>query len=211
MNRRPIALAFAALLLLPLAGCGSLLGPKESPTIYAPVPAPTADPSWPTVSWRLATVRPEAPRILDSARMAVRPVPGELQVYKGAMWASPPPELLESSVLRLLEDSGKIPAAARQGSGMDATYRLVMDIRHFEADYAGGAMPSAVIEVNAKLIHVVDHAVAGNRTFRQVQPAAGTEVARVSDAFSQALASVGGEIAGWALQSGQAHEQAPKH
>ena len=114
-------------------------------------------------------------------------------------------------VLRALEDSGKIPAAARNGAGIDADYRLIMDIRHFEADYAGGGAPSAVIEVNAKLVHMLDHAIAGNRTFRQVQPAAGTEVARVSDAFSQALASVGGEIAGWALQSGQAHEQAPKH
>lgn len=209
MNRQPIALAFAALLLLPLAGCGSLLGPKESPTIYAPVPTPTADPSWPTVSWRLATVRPEAPRILDSARMAVRPVPGELQVYKGAMWASPPPELLESSVLRLLEDSGKIPAAARQGSGMDATYRLVMDIRHFEADYAGGATPSAVVEVNAKLLHVQDHALAGNRTFRTAQPVNGTDVRLVADAFAQALATVSRDIAGWTLAAGQAHEGQP--
>ena len=119
--------------------------------------------------------------------------------------------MLEDTVLRALEDSGKIPAAARNGAGIDADYRLIMDIRHFEADYAGGGAPSAVIEVNAKLVHMLDHAIAGNRTFRQVQPAAGTEVARVSDAFSQALATVSSEIAGWALQSGQAHEQAPKH
>ena len=72
--------------------------------------------------------------ILDSARVAVRPVPGELQVYKGALWASAPPDLLEAAVLRLLEDSGKLPAASRQGSGIDGDYRLVMDIRHFEAD-----------------------------------------------------------------------------
>ena len=209
MIRRLPRLVLLATLLVPLAGCGSLLGPKEAATIYAPVPASQADPSWPKVGWNLATTRPDAPRILDSARMAVRPVPGELQVYQGAMWASPPPDLLEATVLRLLEDSGKLPAAARQGSGMDASYRLVMDIRHFEADYAGGAMPSAVIEVNAKLIHVADHAVAGHRTFRHAQPASGTDPRLVADAFSQALAAVGRDIAGWTLASGQAHENAP--
>ena len=208
MSRRLPTLAAAALL-LPLAGCGSLLGPKESPTIYAPTPQPVADPAWPRVDWPLATLRPDAPRVLDSARIAVRPVPGELQVYKGAMWASPPPELLESTVLRALEDSGKIPAAARQGNGMGSVYRLVMEIRHFEADYQGGTQPSAVIEVNAKLIHILDHAVAGNRTFRQVQPATGTDVRLVADAFGQALAAVGRDIAGWTLVAGQAHEATP--
>ena len=208
MNRLPRSLVLLALM-LPLAACGSLLGPRDPATIYAPTPALQADPAWPQVAWNLATTRPDAPRILDSARIAVRPVPGELQVYKGALWASPPPELLEATVRRLLEDSGKLPAAAQQGVGMDASYRLAMDIRHFEADYAGAATPSAVIEVNAKLIHVVDHAVAGNRTFRHAQPAGGTDPRLVADAFSQALAAIGRDIAGWTLATGQAHEAAP--
>lgn len=208
MSRRPLRLAIAAAVLLPLAGCSSVLGPKETPIIYAPVPTIAADPAWPAVEWRLAIARPDAPGILDSARIAVRPVPGELQVYKGARWASAPPDLLEATVLRALEDSGKLPAASREGSGMDANYRLVLDIRHFEADYASGTLPSAVIEANAKLIHVEDHALAGNRTFRMAQPATGTDARLVTDAFSQALAAIGRDIAGWTLVSGQAHEVA---
>ena len=202
---RPHRIALAAVLLATLAGCSSLLGPKESPTIYAPVPTPTADPSWPTVSWPLGTVRPTSARILDGTRIAVSPVPGELQVYKSAMWARTPPEMLEETVLRMLEDSGKIPAVARQGSGIGAEYRLVMDIRHFEADYAGGGTPSAVIEVNAKLLHTPDQSVAGSRTFRQVQPAAGIEVGRVAEAFGQALGTISREVAGWTLATGNEH------
>ena len=121
----------ALALIAPIAGCNSLLGPKETPTIYAPTPRVQADPAWPKVDWLLASERPSAARILDAARIAVRPTPGELQVYKGAMWASPPPDMLEDTVLRALEDSGKIPAAARNGAGIDADYRLIMDIRHF--------------------------------------------------------------------------------
>lgn len=196
-----------AALLATLAGCSSLLGPKDTPTIFAPEIAATADPAWPSVTWPLGTVRPTSARILDGTRIAVSPVPGELQVYKSAMWARTPPEMLEETVLRMLEDSGKIPAVARQGSGIGADYRLVMDIRHFEADYAGGSTPSAVIEVNAKLLHVSDQSVAGSRTFRQVQPAGGIEVGRVAEAFGLAIGTVSREVAGWTLATGNQHQR----
>src|SRR3546814_8916152 len=88
----------------------------------------------------------------DSLRIAVRPTPGEIQVYKGANWSKPPTQMLEDAVLRALEDSGRIGAVARQGSGINGNYKLVMDVRRFEADYAGAAIPSATIEVNAKLL-----------------------------------------------------------
>ena len=209
MSRLPRTL-IAAALLATLAGCSSLLGPKETPSIFAPDLAITADPAWPSATWALGTVRPTAARILDGTRIAVSPVPGELQVYKGAMWARTPPEMLEETVLRMLEDSGKIPSVARQGSGIGAEYRLVMDIRHFESRYdAGGSTPAAVIEVNAKLLHVPDQSVAGSRTFRQSQPAGGTDVALVADAFGQALGTLSREVAGWTLATGNEHQRQP--
>ena len=197
------AAACAALL---LAGCSMLGGPKEPPTIFSPAFRVDPDPAWPTVTWQLSTSRPTAPRMLDSSRIAVSPVPGELQVYKGALWARTPTEMLEDGVLRALEDSGKIPAVARQGSGVAADYRLVMDIRDFQAEYAGAAVPSSVIEITAKLLHAHDQSVVGSRSFRQVQPAAGTDIALVADAFAQALRATSREVAGWALTAGQAHE-----
>ena len=209
MSRLPRTL-IAAALLATLAGCSSLLGPKETPSIFAPELATTADAAWPSATWALGTVRPTAARILDGTRIAVSPVPGELQVYKGAMWARTPPEMLEETVLRMLEDSGKIPSVARQGSGIGAEYRLVMDIRHFESRYdAGGSTPAAVIEVNAKLLHVPDQSVAGSRTFRQSQPAGGTDVALVADAFGQALGTLSREVAGWTLATGNEHQRQP--
>jgi cholesterol transport system auxiliary component len=141
-----------ALPLLLVAGCSILGGkPREPTTLYAPDPRMQADPSWPGVDWQLSISRPEAARMTDSLRIAVRPSPDELQVYKGASWAKSPSDMVEDAVLRALEDSGKIPAVARQGSGIAADYKLVMDLRRFESVYAGSATPSATIEVNAKL------------------------------------------------------------
>lgn len=189
-----------------LGGC-SLLGKKTAATIYAPDARVQADPSWPSVQWQLSLSRPTAGRTLDSQRIAVRPVPGELQVYKDAGWAKTPADQVLDTVLRALEDSGRIPAVARQGSGIAADYKLVMDLRRFEADYAGAAVPAATVELNVKLLHTPDHDVVGSRTFLQAVPATGADVAAVSQAFEQALRSIGHDVTGWTLTTGEAHER----
>ena len=214
--RRPAApfsgawrVAAIGLLVVLLSGCASLLGggDRERTTIYAPNPRVALDPALPRVSWQLALGSTSAARTVDSYRIAVRPTPDEVQVYRGASWARTPGEMLQSTLLAALEDSGKIASVARQGTGIAADYRLVIDLRRFEADYAGNAVPAATIEFNAKLVHGPDQAIVASRTFLQAQPAAGTDVSLVVDAFSRALETVGAELAGWALVSGDEHQR----
>lgn len=205
MDKRQAFTALLACMLL--AGCSILSGgsPKDRSTLYAPDPRIAADPAWPTVQWQLAIVPATATRMIDSLRIAVRPTPSELQVYKGASWAKTPTSMLEDALLRGLEDSGKIPAVARQGSGIAADFRLVMDLRRFEADYAGAAVPSATIEVNAKLLHSIDQQIVASRTFLSRQPAASAAVPDVAAAFDPALSDIARQLAGWTLDSGNAH------
>ncbi len=200
-----IATAFSAAALSLLAGCSVLGTEQRDPvTIYAPQVKIAPDPAWPAVRWQLAVTKPTAARVVDSPRIAVRPIPGELQVYRGVSWSQPSTDLIEATVLRALEDSGKIPSVARLGSGIRADYRLVMDLRRFESDYAGAAVPSAVIELNAKLLHTSEQRVVGSRTFLQTRPASGTEVAQVAVAFDQALEELGRDLVGWTLRTGDA-------
>ena len=198
------SLLLAVVALHALAGCSILGSEQRDPvTIYAPRPQVATDPSWPTVAWQLSVGRPTAPRVVDSPRIAVRPVPGELQIYRGASWSQPSTDLVETTVLRALEDSGRIPAVARDGSGLRADYKLVMDLRRFESDYAGVAIPSATIELTAKLLHASDQRIVASRTFLQVQPASGTEMAEVTSAFDLALGKLGAEVVGWVLVTGE--------
>jgi len=202
-----VRLATCALLVL-LSGCALLGGtPKEAVTIFALNPRVQVDPTWPAVPWQLSMTTPSAARMEDSARMTVRPTPNEVQVYKGASWAKRPSEMLEDAVLRALEDSGKIPAVARQGSGITGDYKLVLDIRRFESDYAGQPAPAATIEVNAKLLHGQDPQVVLSQTFLQVQPATGTAVADVVIAFERALTTLTRDISGWVLIEGDRHQR----
>lgn len=203
-------LLLAAGLALALGGC-SLLGGNgshEPGTIYSPVVNVPADPAWPQVRWQLSIANAIAPRMVDSPRINVRPRPAELQVYAGASWAQPSTDMLEATVLRAFQDSGKIAAVARSEVGIRPDYKLVMEIHRFESDYAGQAVPSATIEVTAKLLYNRDQRLVASRTFLETQQAAGTAVPQVVAAFEQALAAVGAGIVGWTLASGHADAQA---
>jgi cholesterol transport system auxiliary component len=204
-------IALGATTLALLTGCASLLGgSKQTTTIYAPDTHVQAGQEWPQVRWQLAVGRTSGARAADSLRIAVRPTSNELQVYKDAQWAKSPGDMLEDGVLHALEDSGRIAVVARQGSGLASDYRLLLDVRRFESDYDGNAVPAATIEVTAKLLHVKDQKLAGSRTFLKSQAAATTAVPDVVDAFEQALTAMSGEIAGWTLVTGEQHEHSQR-
>ena len=194
----PIALIAA------LGGC-SLLGSNErsAVTIYSPVVRIQADPSWPTVDWQLVLIKPSAARVVDSPRINVRPTPSELEVYKGVSWAQPATDMLDDALVRGFEDSGRINGVARVTTGIRADYKLAMDVRRFEADYRGQATPTALIEVNAKLIHVIDQRVVADRTFRQENPVGSTDVAQVTAALEQGLQTLTTNVVGWTLVTGE--------
>ncbi|HET6436123.1 MAG TPA: ABC-type transport auxiliary lipoprotein family protein [Xanthomonadaceae bacterium] len=196
---RTLALLAACVLALSASACSVLGGSKDAATIYAPDPRVPADPAWPRVDRQLEIASPQAPRTLDSLRIAVRPAPGEVQVYKGARWATRPAEQLQAALLSTLEDADRLRAVARPGSGIAADYRLALELRRYEADYAGRAVPDAVIEVNAKLLSLRDQRVLASRTFLQATPAAATDVSHVADAFSASLTQVTRDVAGWVL------------
>lgn len=206
---KPLRLSFALPFVAALAGCSILGSEQRDPvTIYAPdvrVPART---EWPAVAWTLVIAKPTAARMIDSTRIPVRPEPGELQVYRGVSWAQPATDILQDAVQRTLEDSARIPAVASASAGILSDYKLVMDLRRFEADYAGNAVPSAVIEVNAKLVNNRDQRVVASRTFLQQRPASSVEVAQVAAAFEQSLEAVTADIVGWVLVSGNGDPKA---
>lgn len=203
---RAVRLLALAPLLAIVAACGIL--PKKAPlSLYAPEARITVDPSWPAVSWQLQVPRPHAAELLDSPRIVVRPVPGELQVYKGAVWTQPAPDLLQDTLLRAFEDSGRIAGVARHGSGITGDYDLLLDLRRFDSDYAPGS-PAAVVEVGAKLVSTRSSQVVASRAFRATAPAAATDIGAVSRAFEAALGQVATEVVGWTLVEGQRHRAA---
>jgi len=200
-------LVFACLL---ISACSLLgKGTRDPFTIYDIDPRVAAEPAWPQVDWQLMLPRVDASRVGDSLRIAVRPTANELQIYKGARWARVPTDMIESAILRTMEDSGRIQSVARQGAGISAEYKLLLELRRFEAVYTVAGMPPTVqIEINAKLLHTAKQQVAASRTFLQQVPATSTAIGDVVEAFDQGLHTVTGEVVGWVLVSGNQDAQA---
>jgi cholesterol transport system auxiliary component len=185
-----------------LAGCG-ILPKQETLALYRPEPTIAVDAAWPQANWQLQIARPYADALHDSARILVRPQPGELQVYKGAAWTQPAPDIVLDTLLRALADSGRLAGVARRGEGVSAQYELLLDLRRFESDYDGNAMPSSRIEIGARLVHNADNRVVATRVFDVTTPADGTDVARVNRAFEQGLSDTTTQLIGWTLSEGQ--------
>ena len=204
---KPIRTLLCAALLASIAGCGIV--PKKEPlSLYAPEATVQPDPSWPAVQWALQIPRPHASELLDSPRIVVRPATGELQVYHGAIWAEPAPDLVQDAVLRAFEDSGRIQGVARRGSGISGDYELILDVRRFESDYAGGAVPNADVEILAKLVANRTNVVIATRSLKQRTPAATTAVGDVAHAFDASLSTVVQQLVGWALVEGDKYDRA---
>ncbi|PJK11503.1 ABC transporter [Lysobacteraceae bacterium NML120232] len=191
------------LLLTTLAGCGVV--PKKSEiSIHDPQPKVQSDPSWPRVATQLIVQRPLASRILDGNRIVVRPQPGELQVYRGANWVQPAPDMLQTAIVRSLADSGKLNGVARRGAGIAGQYELALELHHFDADYSDNGLPMAKLEISAQLIRNDRNQIIAHQVFKSSAVIDGSNATEVAAAFENALGELTREISGWSLRTLQA-------
>lgn len=197
-------LLLALCLALPLAGCISLIDEPAPIDVYALRGQPLDAASLPTVPWSLTVIRPGSTAFLDSNRIAVRPEPNVLQVYKGANWADSLPDLVQAGVVQAFENSGKIKSVSRQNSGVPAEVALLLDIRQFESVYADGARkPDALIQIHAKVLEYPSNRVIAAKTFAVEVPSASKEIPDVVLAFESGLNTAIADIAAWTLANGR--------
>jgi cholesterol transport system auxiliary component len=198
----------ASALILSLSACLSSGGGKT--IVYSPPVRIDARPDWPAVNWSLVVGKPLASEALDSSSIAVRPQPGELQAYADAQWSDPAPEMLQTALVQAFEDSGKIASVGRQSAGLHGEFVLLLDLRRFESVYEDPSRPpSAMIEVQAKLLANAGNRVLATRNFLVVAPARDKEIPQVVEAFRAAMTDLVGQVVGWTLVTGQASAKGP--
>lgn len=204
MNMTPLRLVLALALALPLAGCISLIKEPDPIAVYTLRPQAVDAASLPEVNWSLTVIRPNSIAFLDSNRIAVRPKPNILQVYKGANWSESLPDLVQVNLVQVLENSGRIKSISRQTSGVPAEVAMLVDIRQFESVYAPGAkIPDAVIQMHVKVLEYPSNRVIAAKTFSASVPAAGKEIPEVVLAFERGLNAVTADIVAFTLASGR--------
>jgi cholesterol transport system auxiliary component len=185
-----------------LSAC--MLGGQPAPvTIMAPDVTVSAPIEAEAVDWSLQVQRPVADQMRDSERLLVRRTPSRLQVYPGAAWLDSVPEMLQSMMIRTLTDSGRFDGIGR-GGGLRARYRLVTEIRAFEAVDDGSANLGVELVVQSSLVHQRSSRQVANHTFRHFASSRGKDIGPLIETWEGVLNEFLLDLAAWVLEEGAA-------
>jgi len=189
-----IAIIAAAALLA--AGCFSGLKKEvEQPLLYR-LDAPKLAEGTALAADLKVVVTSLAPG-LDEPGIATR-LPGQrLDYLAGARWAEELSVLLESALVQSFQDSGRLRSVQGDLGRFRATHTLVIEVRRFEADYSGGGLPGAQVELSATLGRASDRRVLTSFTASAGESVAenrqSSVVAALNTAFNRAVAEVAGK------------------
>lgn len=148
----------------------------------------------------LRIARPVANGVLAGKRIIVMPQADRLQVYQGAVWNEAPPQMLRNRLLDAFMADGRLPTVdTDEGPSAQVDYLLASQLRSFHSVYANGsALPTALVRVDAQLIHTNSNRVVASRSFVVQQPAASKEVPAVVQALGQATDQLAQQMVDWA-------------
>jgi cholesterol transport system auxiliary component len=185
MLRRHLLLGAASL----LAGCGLLPDVGQPLTLYTLKPKLTPQ-SLAKVNWQLVVAEPAAERDIDTSRIALTRTPNVIEYFAEGNWTDTAPSLVQGKLIEAFEATNAIIAVGRDAAGLKPDYILQSDLRDFQAEYQGGAAPSAHIRLISKLVQMPDRRITRTVTAESSVPAASKELPAIIAAFEAALAQV---------------------
>ncbi|HVH75060.1 MAG TPA: ABC-type transport auxiliary lipoprotein family protein [Stellaceae bacterium] len=193
---RPAA-ALAAM--LALAACSSLFGgPPES--LYRLAPIRSFPAALPHRGARLVIDVPRASPGLDTTRIAVVRPPVSFDYFADSAWTERAPLLVQSALLESFENSGRLTVLDRDSFEAEPDFVLRMELRHFEAEYLGGAAaPVARVALRVRLVSAGGRRIVAEAAFARSEKAAANDVPQIVTALDRALEGVIGEVVAWTL------------
>lgn len=198
--RRLAALAFVTLL---AAGC-NVIPNVEAPDLYNLTPKSTFDPEVPHVEWQLVIEELVAAGGLDTARIATRRSPTEINYFANARWTERAPKMVQTLLVESFENSERIVAVGRQAIGLRSDFNLKAELREFQAEYFDGAtIPTVRVTVNAKLVTQPRQEIVASKTFESTRQAGEDSMTAIVRAFDEALGKVMKDIVQWTLVTGK--------
>ena len=190
------SLAIAAALLA--AGCGGIFSDTPRRPLYQLKPAVTFGAPMRPIAAQLLIALPSAPAGLDTNRVALSRAAMSLDYYADAEWSDSAPLLVQSALIDAFEKSGAFPAVGRDSAGLRADFVLETDLRDFTAvSDSPNARPRVTVTLTLKLIKIPDRKIVAQHTVSRQQPAAGTAIPDIIQAFNAALSGAVEEAVRW--------------
>ena len=189
-----MAAAFIAATLLSACGVSTLLDSKQPvDTIYVLSPPQSAAGSQ-SIAADLAVANPRVAPGLAGERIAV--LKGrELNYYYGARWGAELSQLVQSFIVRTLSAQGAFRSVASEDTRVASTYSLMIEVTHFQAEYADATAPQAHVALIGRLLRVSDRTLVNTLAAEASVPATSNRMGEVIAAFEQAAQKASTELA----------------
>jgi cholesterol transport system auxiliary component len=201
---KPFARLLIPAMTVLLGACAALSGKHDAFVVYAPQLHVEANKeSTAPLEWQLLVDTPHASAALDTTHIAIMSSPGVLEVYPAARWRDPAPAMLRSLIVQAFDKDGRISGVSASDSGLNGNYSLSMELRDFQAEIVNGSAQVA-IRLTAKLFDRGSNRIVASQSFEEVAPAANSEVASATEAFTVALDQLMPKLVTWTIKAGDA-------
>jgi cholesterol transport system auxiliary component len=196
--RRCLAPSLAIAVALLAAGCGGIFSDTPRRPLYQLKPAVTFSAPMRPIAAQLLVAVPNAPTGLDTNRVALSRSAMSLDYYADAEWSDSAPVIVQSALIDAFEKSRAFPSVGRDSAGLRADFILETDLRDFTAVYdSPNARPRIMVALTLKLIKIPDRKIVAQHTVTRQQPAAGTTIPDIIQAFNAALSGAVEEAVRW--------------
>ena len=189
--------ALAGLALLP--GCSAItrLNTAAMPRDTYDLRAPAHAPAGPAIRRNLLVAAPDAPAVLATDRILIRPTPQTVAYLPDARWSDDVPRLLQSLLVQTLCGTGRIGYVGTPGSGPVPDVALLLRLDRFEVE--AGQTLRAVLSFQATLLRDRDQRVIASRRFAGNTVLANDNAATVAAGFQALIGETLPATADWVL------------
>jgi ABC-type uncharacterized transport system auxiliary subunit len=195
-----VAFRFAlAAFVLALAGCGSMLR-SDAPAVQswwldAPAAAAPGVAAGGTTGV-LRVLRPLAAPGIDNERIAFRRADRSLDYYRGDRWSGRVPELVQALALDTLRAAGSYRAVQPESAPFGYDEALQIEVRDFQAEYAGAAAPVVKVALVCTLGRRSDRSLLATFTLQGSATATENRMRAIVAAFDAAVDAALGDLPG---------------
>ncbi|QCO55005.1 hypothetical protein EOK75_03905 [Pseudorhodobacter turbinis] len=203
MTLRPLLLALCTVALLPGCSAISVLSGAATPLDAYDLNAPASPPQARSTSARQVVVElPTAPGALATDRILIRPHPLQAAYLPEAKWTEETPTMLQTLMVRSLEDSNAFRFVGRRPLGASGDYALLSELTDFQAETtADGKAATIRLRLTARLVREDDARVLSSRSFTSSANVASTETLALVEGFNTANQAMLSEVTQWVLAS----------
>ncbi|MDN5786187.1 ABC-type transport auxiliary lipoprotein family protein [Pseudorhodobacter sp.] len=196
------ALSLAALLpgCAALSALGGAATPLDAYDLQAPLNGPQARGR--ASARQLVVELPTAPGALNTDRILIRPNPLQAAYLPDVKWAEETPTMVQTLLVRSLEDSNAFRYVGRRPLGASGDYAIVTDLTDFQAEAApDGKSANIRLRLTARLVREDDAAILSSRSFIATAAVGSTQTLDLVAGFNLANQTLMTDVTAWVLQS----------